>query len=155
VKEMKVIFLDFDGVICTGRQAIASGERGVISGLDPVALGFLNRVCSQNDLKVVISSTWRCGDKRRNFYEIFGCGGYVSLARALHDNWATPITPHMSRGGEIELWLADNECDGYVIIDDDASMLDYQLPFFVNTDSLNGMLYDHYKQVLKILDIKD
>ncbi len=152
---MKVIFLDFDGVICTGRQAIASGERGVISGLDPVALGFLNRICSQNDLKVVISSTWRHGDNRRHFYEIFGCGGYVSLAHALHDNWCTPTTINMSRGGEIELWLSRNECDGYVIIDDDASMLDYQLPHFVNTDSINGMLYEHYAQVMKILKIPD
>ena len=150
-EKQKVIFLDFDGVICTGRQAIASGERGVISGLDPVALGFLDRVCRDFGAKIVISSTWRHGDKRRNFYEIFGCAGFISLAKAIHENWATPSLPDKSRGHEIEQWLCENECGNYLILDDDSDMLDYQKPFFVNTDSMNGMLAEHYIKALELL----
>ena len=150
---MKVIFLDFDGVLCTGRQAYASGEIGVISGLDPVALGFLDRICKDYNIKIVISSTWRIGDSRRNFYEIFGCAGYVNLAKSLHDDWATKSLPDKDRGHEIEEWLSVNECDGYLILDDATDMLDYQKPFFVNTDSMNGMLAEHYIESMKILGI--
>lgn len=152
---MKVIFLDFDGVICTGRQAIASGERGVISGLDPVALCFLDRICRDHDIKIVISSTWRQGDRRRNFYEIFGCAGFIHLAKAIHENWATCSIPEKTRGHEIEEWLADNYCDGYLILDDCTEFLEYQKPFFVETDSYNGMLYKHYRKALEILGIEE
>jgi len=154
---MKVIFLDFDGVICTGRQAIASGERGVISGLDPVAMGFLNRICRDNDLKVVISSSWRSGKARDDFKNIFACGGYYHLAKALHSFWSTATLndKDSTRGHEIQLWLDMHDCDGYCIIDDDDRMLPDQLQFFVHTDSIDGMLYDHYQKVLKVLGIPD
>ena len=153
---MKVIFLDFDGVICTRRQALASGERGVISGLDPVALGFLNRICRDYKIQIVISSTWRmCGKKtRRSFYELFACAGYVDLGRAIHKDWRTPNLPDATRGHEIEIWLSDNECDDYVILDDDSDMLDYQKPRMVTTDSHNGMLFEHYEKTMELLGIK-
>lgn len=153
----KVIFLDFDGVLCTARQCVASGERGVIAGLDPVGLRFLDRICASNDIEVVISSTWReQGErKRRIFYEIFCAAGCVNLAKSIHKNWRTPSLSDGNRGQEIEKWLSENDCDGYLILDDDQDMLEYQKPFFVNTDSRNGILFEHYVQALKILGIKE
>ena len=41
-----ILFLDMDGVLCTGRVAIANGEQGWIASLDPVALRFLDRMCA-------------------------------------------------------------------------------------------------------------
>lgn len=149
-----IIFLDFDGVICTGRQAIAIGEKGLISGLDPVALMFLNRICREYKCQIVISSTWRiCGKRdRRHFYELFACHGYVDLARAIHKEWATPNLPDGIRGEEIEKWLLSNDPDSdYIIIDDSPDMLEYQKSRFVQTDSYNGILMDHYLAIEKIL----
>lgn len=153
----KVIFLDFDGVLCTARQCIASGERGVIAGLDPVALRFLDRICDDHDIEIVISSTWReIGErKRRIFYEIFAAASCINLAKSIHTNWKTPSLADGNRGQEIEKWLSQNECDGYLILDDDPDILDHQKPFFVNIDSRNGMLFEHYLKALKILGIKE
>lgn len=153
---MKIIFLDFDGVICTGRQAYATGERGVISGLDPVALMFFNRICREHKIQIVISSTWRiCGKKnRRSFYELFACHGYVDIGRAIHKNWRTPSISDGTRGHEIEKWLTENDCDDYIIIDDDSDMLEYQKQRLVLTDSHNGMLMEHYKKAMELLGIK-
>lgn len=153
----KIIFLDFDGVLCTARQCVASGERGVIAGLDPVALRFLDRICGEHDIKIVISSTWReIGERRRRtFYEIFAAASCISLAKSIHEKWKTPTLPDGTRGHEIEKWLSENECEGYLILDDDPDMLEYQKPFFVNTDSHNGILFEHYRQALKVLGIDE
>lgn len=151
----KVIFLDFDGVLCTARQCVASGERGVIAGLDPVALRFLDRICAKHDIKVVISSTWRQGGNAREFYQLFCAASCIDLASAIHKNWRTDSIQGCTRGQEIEKWLSENECDGYLILDDDTDMLEYQKPFFVNTDCRNGMLFDHYVQCLKVLGIDE
>lgn len=146
-----IIFLDFDGVICTGRQSIAMNERGVTACLDPVALMFLNRICRDNGCKVVISSTWRYGRNRRHFYELFMAGGHVDLARAVHEDWDTPVHPDGNRGSEIQAWLDSHGCTDYIILDDDSDMLDSQCGRFVHTDSYNGMLMRHYIAVEKLL----
>lgn len=151
----KIIFLDFDGVLCTARQCVASGERGVIAGLDPVALRFLDRICGKHDIKVVISSTWRQGGNAREFYQLFCAASCIDLACALHQNWRTESLKNCVRGEEIEKWLSENPCDGYLILDDDTDMLDYQKPFFVRTDPRNGMLMQHYIDSLKILNIDE
>lgn len=151
----KIIFLDFDGVLCTARQCVASGERGVIAGLDPVALRFLDRICGKHDIKIVISSTWRQGGTAREFYQLFCAASCVDLAKAIHEKWRTESLKDCIRGEEIEKWLAENPCDGYLILDDDTDMLDYQKPFFVKTDPRNGILSDHYVAALKVLGIDE
>lgn len=148
-----IIFLDFDGVLCTGRQAVAMKERGLIANLDPVALMFLNRICREYGCRVVISSTWRHGKKRRHFYELFMAGGHVDLAKAIHEAWETPVLPDGKRGHEIQAWI-DGHGDGlnYIIIDDDSDMLEHQRDRFIHTDSYNGMLMEHYIAAEKLLN---
>lgn len=150
-----IIFLDFDGVICTGRQAIAAGERGVIAGLDPVALLFLDRMCREHQCQVVISSSWRYGKRRRrHFYELFASAGYYCLAKALHPKWDTPVSQIQEncRGREIDMWLLENDPEAdYIILDDDDRILDHQRPHHIHTDSHNGMLMQHYIDAEKII----
>jgi hypothetical protein len=153
-----IIFLDFDGVLCTARQAIATNERGVIAGLDPVALMFLDRMCREYGCQVVISSSWRHNGhgtrSRRHFYELFASAGFYCLAKAIHGNWETPVSQKNDncRGREIEMWLLENDPDAdYVILDDDDRLLEYQRIRHVHTDSQNGMLMQHYVAAEKII----
>jgi len=146
------IFLDFDGVLCTARMAKATGERGVIGGLDPVALAFLNRICREYPVKIVISSTWRAGQEAWFFWRLFASAGHHDIRRALHEDWKTPVTGD-TRGEEIQLWLdAHPEVSDYLILDDDSDMLEHQMPNLIHTDSLNGMLLEHYRDIEKRLE---
>jgi hypothetical protein len=134
-------------------MAIATGERGLIAGLDPVALQFLDRMCREHELQVVISSTWRYKQRRRDFYQIFAAGGHIDLAKAIHDKWDTPVLADGTRGEEIERWLLDNDPDAeYIILDDDCDMLEYQKKRFVCTDGYNGMLHEHFIAAEKIIE---
>jgi hypothetical protein len=141
-----ILFLDFDGVICTARMAQATGETGVIAGLDPIALAFLNRMCSEHTLQVVISSTWRIGQNRLFFRRLFASGGYHHLAQSLHKTWATPQSSKY-RGDDIEMWLDANPgTENYIILDDDDRVKDYQKPRLIQTHPINGMLWEHYTE---------
>ena len=59
------------------------------------------------------------------------------------------------RGGEIQTWLdAHPEVDNYVIIDDDAVMLDKQLFHFVETNYEDGITELETNWAIKILNRK-
>jgi len=151
VTALNVIFLDFDGVICTARHAYAVNQRGVICCLDPVALAFLERMAIEYGAKVVISSSWRLGEKARHFEQLFATAGFIRLSRALHGDWCTD-SAGSHRGSQIERWLAKHpETERYVILDDDSDMLDYQKPFFVHSDCYDGLRMRDYIRAETIL----
>lgn len=147
-----VIFLDFDGVLCTLRQAVAVGDRGCLGCLDPVALDFLNRMCLENDVWVIISSTWRIGAPCINFHNLFKATGHFHLVKSLY--WADYATPSLNtghRGTQIEDWLKrnDNIVQDYLILDDETDMLDYQMSRLVKTDCSNGIMLEQYIDIEK------
>lgn len=149
--ERFIIFLDFDGVLCTIRQAVAVGDRGGLGCLDPVALDFLNRICRENKVYVIISSTWRIGEKCSFFHNLFKATGHFDLVGSLY--WDDYATPRMTgvRGLEIEDWLKRNDSvvKDYLIIDDDSDMLPYQMERFIKTDCRNGLLFQNYVDIEK------
>lgn len=146
-----IIFLDFDGVICTPRHCIALKQRGINSCLDPVALGFLNRIVKEYNCKIVISSTWRKHDDAFDFKRMFCIAGFIDLANSIHEDWSTIDSPEAHRGSEIKVWLDKHNNPEYIILDDDSDMLDYQMDRFIKTDCYNGMLMDHYIRTQTIL----
>lgn len=67
------------------------------------------------------------------------------------------VTPYMrSRhgGSEIQEWLdKQTEPYRYVILDDDSDMLDWQLPYFIQTDWLKwGLSDEDVEQAIHILN---
>lgn len=145
---MKVLFLDVDGVLNSTRSAVGLGgiphdtapeQMGLF---DLTALGLIRNLCKETGASIVLSSTWRLS---RN---------PVEMGRAL----SLPIidkTPHFGyskcRGTEIADWLSKNPVDKYAIVDDDSDMLPEQMPFFVKTTFENGLLWEHYKQLIQLL----
>jgi len=150
---MKILFLDIDGVLNSIRSAVSLGgypwgvKEEDIKLFDQVAIQLIKRLCEKTDCQIVLSSVWRLSI------------GHKKLAEALF----LPIvdsTPclHMSgaRGQEIKAYLGNHpEVTCYAIVDDDSDMLDEQLPYFIKTDRVNGLSYENYEQLLKLLKEKE
>lgn len=148
----KVIFLDFDGVICTPRACVSMQEKGRFTRLDPVGLEFVRRLHTEFDASIVISSSWRLGWSNYQFQDLFGVCGFSDISNAMHKDWRTPELNGEPRGKEIEQWLSEHDdVKQYLILDDDSDMLTEQKPFLVKTDGYNGILYNHFFEAEEIL----
>lgn len=150
-----VIFLDFDGVLNSLRSTLALGGCGERQ-FDPVAVGLVSRLAEATDAAVVVSSAWRIGNDVLGLRAILS-GYSVKLAQRVID-----VTPRgfNGRGAEIADWLASNPHQhnrSFVIVDDDADMLDGQLPHFVQTRHRDGFGVPEYLRALAIIapDHKD
>ena len=59
---MKVVFLDFDGVICTDKVFMSRGKsdpHGPMDLLDEYAVTLISKFCQHHGWGIVVSSTWR------------------------------------------------------------------------------------------------
>jgi len=131
---MKVIFLDFDGVICVDWNEYID-EHG--HGFRKKYVENLELIIEQTGAKIVISSSWRTAGlamMKSMWKERRMKGEIIGITERLN-------TP---RGEEIEEYLRENPCDKYVILDDDNDFLPEQRPFFVRT-SMNKDHEDSYK----------
>ena len=158
---MKLIYLDIDGVLCTHRASAAIGETGTMDYLDPIACKLVERLITEFEAKVVISSTWRLTRCKREVHQLFRCAGHHILANAMHTRWATndhkAVEGIRKRGCEIEESLSTigvhDDIEAYVILDDDddSDMLEYQKPFFVKCDTYDGLGFWGYEHARRIL----
>ena len=153
---MKLIFLDVDGVLNSGKHYIKLHNQGKTTASDYMelqkhSLKYLSKLVKKTGAEVVISSTWRMDYPNGK--------AWLNLERQLKDYGIIPqgITPVLweKRGIEIQKYLDDLINDGYtidkiVIIDDDADM-EHLMPFLVKTRFENGFTYWDYRKALKKL----
>lgn len=149
------IFLDFDGVLNSLRSTLAFGGCNRHQ-FDPVAVGLVARLANAADANVVISSAWRVGSDVPDLKAILSAYSVTLAQRVIS------MTPRglECRGAEIAQWLAEHPNDhnrSFVILDDDADMLDGQLPHFVQTRHRDGFGVPEYLRALAIIapDHKD
>lgn len=135
---MKLLFLDFDGVIFSvagtiHARILCGKERMPKWELDPVALSLIaNLLIDHQDMNVVISSTWRIGTPLEELKEILGPKiGPRVIGK-------TPVL-RQERGQEIKLFLETfkEPVADIIILDDDRDMNPYMGNLFW-TDSYNG-----------------
>ena len=153
---MKIIFLDFDGVMDTEYYDHILSETGKpISdeyGLlfDPECVKNLKYIIDNTDADIVVSSTWK---DDMSYKEILDMWKYRGLPGFVTD--VTPSTENHKRGDEIDGWLKEchTECN-YVIIDDlDVSNFnEHQIPRLLIVNPFNGL--DEYtaKRAVMILN---
>lgn len=135
---MKIIFLDVDGVL--NYYSFHKNSEKIVS-VDDECIKNLREIINKTGAKVVLSSSWRLSQNKIDFlerkigirfYDILGSDCYKS-----GDNitWLT-------RGQLIRNWLSDNQCDKYVILDDENDDMDNMLLVKTNyfTDGLNQTL---------------
>jgi len=166
---MKVVFLDFDGVLnSTQSHAFWSSKRDrekwenelydqwkgtlyeyLALEFCPIAMSNVEELVRRvPDIKVVISSSWRNGKDVEALKKILAPA--KALSNAVIDT--TPRFHGQVRGAEIQDWLDNHpEVTHYVIIDDDRDMLETQKKNFVNTSSMHGFQYGDMLWALRIL----
>lgn len=139
---MKVIFLDFDGVL----NVIPQGHDDFGGIFHPEFVENLGKILEETGAKLVISSTWRhMGLIKLN--EMWKHRGYPGEIIGITPDLRWRTRPdkletneeEYSRGDEIESWLnLHPEVTNYVILDDDNDMLKSQKNNFVRTfDNIN------------------
>jgi hypothetical protein len=122
---MKVIFLDFDGVLNSEnwyRRRFNEMDRDTDVGnypfyeFDPLSITQLNRIIKETAAKVVVSSTWRIGKRVQELQQMLDVVGFEGeiidttpsfFARGV-DNDENGISYTVPRGCEIDWWLTKN-----------------------------------------------
>lgn len=151
---MKVIFLDFDGVLNNDKwihqvyanrnQYISFAEREQAE-INPEKVLMINNFAKEFDAQIVVSSSWRIThslDELNVFLTIAG------LERKAID--ITPRDYRGYRGAEVKAWLKEHpEVTHHVIFDDDHDF-DAEQPL-VLTSWYTGLENEHIEQARKHL----
>jgi hypothetical protein len=143
----RILFLDIDGVLNSTRTDLAlSGlPQGVsvedMPKFDWAAVGLVRLLCEREGVDIVLSSDWR---KKFTAQQI---------AQAL-DLPVVDVTPRLPdcRGAEIKAWLREHpNTKYYAIADDNGGMLAEQQDHFVQTNPNNGLSYEDFRALQRIL----
>lgn len=178
---MKIIFLDFDGVINSESWMVSRWEEFddetihrnyPLYEFSPELVSNLNEIIDKTDAKIVVSSTWR---KRRTIQELQGILSMIGVKGEVIDKTSVlgSIDGYtIPRGCEIQKWLkqegkfqrinwsADEQrkhmesaiVKSYVILDDDSDMLFTQSEHFVQTSWKSGLEKHLVEKAIKILN---
>lgn len=155
---MKIVFLDFDGVITTLKSNWT---------LDKKKMELVKRICDETGAKIVISSSWRRYTLEQTIELITIRQIEKGLQPFLYPDDVIGITDRiygfkhgnrekhfrLYRGVEIEKWIAEHpEVTNYVILDDDGDMLLCQKDNFIKTHALRGISKRDVEKAIKILN---
>jgi len=140
---MKLIFLDIDGVLNHWGDNKSIWKQDY--PIHPDNLANLLSLIDLTSAKIVLSSSWRFNSKA------------IQHLKTLFPILSLTPQEGRNRGTQIDTWLTTNDLldiESFVILDDDSDMLDYQLPFFVQTNiHAGGLTKDHELQAQKILTL--
>lgn len=138
---MRVLFLDFDGVLNNFTQ------RNFGESFSPSACRNLNVLLKlEPDLKIVVSSAWRTWglDYVREVLNKNGIPGNRVIDITGKENG--------NRGYQIQCWLDRNpDAKAFAILDDESDMGDL-ITKLVKTSSFIGLTSAHVGQVIDVLD---
>ena len=142
---MKILFLDIDGVLNSVRSSVAfDGYPNFknIDKMDKIAVNLIKKVCIKTGSVICLSSTWR------HYVDLLLFSKEIDLP--IISKTSRKLTA--TRGEEIAMWLRDNkDIEKYAIVDDDSELLIEQIPYFVKVDFYDGLSYDNYVNLLRIL----
>ena len=109
---MKVIFLDFDGVLNNTYYLINfKRQRKDDFEFDPECMHKLFEIVDKTHAKIVLTSSWRFTPGIEDFFKKYNLEIYDILPRLEEDY----------RPDEIYQWLATHKIENYLILDDESS----------------------------------
>ncbi|MCD8274632.1 MAG: hypothetical protein LUC96_06575 [Alistipes sp.] len=169
----RYVFLDFDGVLNTGRyqrELLAMGKvgRDIFGPLfDPWAVDFLRLIIERSGAQLVITSSWRTEGLvvMRELWQSRSLPGvvadvtpfylYGTYRDSLNGELSMGLTPGC-RGVEIAEWLARHAEPGapYVILDDEEDLLLSQAPRFVRINAETGITMTDVRRAVDVLKLK-
>lgn len=150
---MKVIFLDFDGVLNSRDYRDIHGSSG--AGIDKSKLPLLKKLIDSTGAKIVLSTSLRTyWDKDPNKCDHYGKiinETFAMFGLEVYDK--TPISDNGRREDEILQWIVDNlGIKNYVVIDDGFLSANYINKHFVQTSDAEGLQETHIDKAIKILN---
>lgn len=155
---MKVIFLDFDGVITTYKSQYR---------LDEEKMKLVKYICRKTGAKIVITSSWRMRTLEDTINDITDTSKWSVPIPFIPINKVVGVTSRVyafknddvqhhrrvPRGVEIKMFLDEHtDIDKYVILDDDSDMLLEQAPYFIKTDAVEGLSKLDAEKAINILN---
>jgi hypothetical protein len=154
---MKIIFLDFDGVLNSHKFFISQEGLKIVrlygdldETLDPTKIALINQLVDQTGAQVVVSSSWRITHTLESLNAI--------LARHGATFKLIGETPYLGkyRGAEIADYLSGlkEQPTHFVIIDDDSDMGEVK-SHLVKTSMMSGMDEGHLKDCLTMLGVTE
>lgn len=154
---MKIIFLDFDGVMDTSYYDHILSKEGKPGNdqygaiFDPYCIRNLKRIIEETEADIVVSSSWKYMMSYQDFLNMWkdrGLPGFI-----------TDVTPNpvdrRKRGDEIDAWIEEckTECQ-YVIIDDlEANNFnEHQIPRLLIVNPFFGLDEETAERAIQILN---
>lgn len=155
-KSMKVLFLDVDGVLNSNDfyekrhedGKYKDGETAFCANIDPECIARVNRIIEATGCKVVLTSSWRSDFKIKDKFNEIGLDIYD---KTTVDTMF--LKREVTRGEEVDMWLKENNCSNYVIIDDSSDFSYEQIEgHMVKTEEFHGLTDEHVEKAIKILN---
>lgn len=149
---MRVVFVDFDGVLNTpfmkNDEKISCGEDDILNNSH--AISNLNVLCKRSDLEVVVSSSWRTKGIQKIREILYNSG----LDKEIKVQGLTPFFDYSTfRGKEIDAYLKDRpSITDYLILDDDSDFNEEQKEHLVKCNSHYGFQIDEYRYACTLID---
>jgi hypothetical protein len=150
---MKVVFLDFDGVLNSSTFIDFGVALFTADQIDARAVTILNGLLERSGAKVVVSSSWRRIHTIEALLELLRARGFtgeiVGVTPSLH---LSPDGIPRVRGHEIQMWLDEQPTpvERFVILDDDSEMAGVAHRL-VRTDPAVGLCREHAVKALAML----
>lgn len=156
---MKIIFLDFDGVINSGpflrARDKADTDHRWENSIDPKAVALLNLLIDKTGAKVVVSSSWRVIHNAKALQGFLNFHGFQGEVIGTTPNGVYLNGQWGDRGDEIQKWMDDYglEIESFVILDDDSDMANL-MSRLINTKYEIGLLPEHVECAIELLGEK-
>lgn len=157
---MKIIFLDYDGVIChVMARLVTNLKTGKASsrGHDPNIMFLLEHLQKKNpDLLYVCSSRAHRRDTKEEQEAVFKNFGFNIT---FHDDHKTlePKDPMANRGVAVMNWLeAHPEVENYLMVDDDSDYPPIPEEHFIHVkrgEMSGGLTMEHFLIIANRLDL--
>lgn len=157
---LKIIFLDFDGVMDTSYYDLILHKNGQSENdsfgtvFDPNCVRNLKEIIDKTGADIVVSSSWKYFMTYKDFLDMWE---YRGLPGFVTDVTPTPST-RRNRGDEIDAWLDEcKESCKYVIIDDlDGSNFNpHQIEHLFVVNPFWGLDENTAKRVISHLSMED
>ncbi len=149
---MKVIFLDFDGVLNSEKYLRKVGETGVV--IDPARMSLLKEIVDKTGAKIVLTTSWReHWEKNATDNNICKTINDIFKKHGLEIFDKTP-KQNTKREDEIKSWLdAHPEVANFVVLDDMFLSAEFLDGHFVKTSFyFNGLDEQDVKNAIEILN---
>lgn len=150
---IKVVFLDFDGVLNSRQYLANNNSQGV--GIDPTRLALLRKMVFETDAKIVLTTSWRehwsvipwmCDETGKQINKLFNEHDLYIYDKTLSINH--------NRYDEISEWLKEHpNVKSFVVIDDEPFEQGVLKDRFILTSRLrNGLEKNDVEKAINILN---